>query len=52
MKGIADVRGVTIPKWIIFVIIPIGSILLTIQFFRMAWSRMIDIGGNRSPLKK
>ena len=42
IKGITDVRGVTIPKWIIFVIIPIGSIFLTIQFFRMAWSRLID----------
>src|SRR5512136_50204 len=41
IKGITDVRGVTIPKWIIFVIIPIGSILLTIQFFRMAWSRFV-----------
>jgi C4-dicarboxylate transporter, DctQ subunit len=42
MKGITDVRGVTIPKWIIFIIIPIGSILLTIQFFRMAWNRFVD----------
>jgi len=43
IKGITDVRGVTIPKWIIFVIIPIGSILLTIQFFRMAWSRLTQM---------
>ncbi len=43
IKGITDVRGVTIPKWIIFIIIPIGSILLTIQFFRMAWSKFIDM---------
>jgi C4-dicarboxylate transporter DctQ subunit len=42
IKEITDVRGVTIPKWIMFIIIPIGSILLTIQFFRMAWSRLID----------
>jgi TRAP-type C4-dicarboxylate transport system permease small subunit len=42
IKGITDVRGVTIPKWIIFIIIPIGSIFLTLQFFRMAWSRLID----------
>ena len=47
IKGITDVRGVTIPKWIIFVIIPIGSILLTIQFFRMIWSRFIDIKTGR-----
>jgi C4-dicarboxylate transporter, DctQ subunit len=42
-KGITDVRAVTIPKWTIFIIIPIGSIFLTIQFFRMAWSKLIDI---------
>jgi TRAP-type C4-dicarboxylate transport system permease small subunit len=43
IKGITDVRGVTIPKWIVFVIIPVGSILLTIQFFRMAWSRFVGL---------
>jgi TRAP-type C4-dicarboxylate transport system permease small subunit len=43
IRGITDVRAVTIPKWIIFIIIPIGSILLTIQFFRMAWSRFVDM---------
>jgi len=43
VRGINDVRAVTVPKWTIFVIIPIGSILLTLQFFRMAWSRLIDI---------
>jgi TRAP-type C4-dicarboxylate transport system permease small subunit len=43
MNGITDVRAVTVPKWTIFIIIPVGSIFLTIQFFRMAWSRLIDI---------
>jgi C4-dicarboxylate transporter DctQ subunit len=43
IKGITDVRAVTVPKWTIFIIIPIGSILLTIQFFRMAWTKLIDI---------
>jgi TRAP-type C4-dicarboxylate transport system permease small subunit len=43
IKGITDVRAVTVPKWTIFVVIPIGSVLLTIQFFRMAWSRFVDI---------
>jgi TRAP-type C4-dicarboxylate transport system permease small subunit len=46
-KGITDVRAVTIPKWTIFIIIPIGSIFLTIQFFRMAWSKLIDIRTER-----
>jgi len=43
LKGITDVRAVTVPKWTIFIIIPIGSILLTIQFFRMAWSRFVGM---------
>jgi TRAP-type C4-dicarboxylate transport system permease small subunit len=41
--GVTDVRAITVPKTAVFIIIPIGSILLTIQFFRMAWSRFIDI---------
>jgi len=43
MKGVTDVRAVTVPKWTIFIVIPIGSILLTIQFFRMAWSKLIRL---------
>ena len=43
LKGVTDVRAVTVPKWTIFIIIPIGSILLTIQFFRMAWSRFVGM---------
>jgi TRAP-type C4-dicarboxylate transport system permease small subunit len=43
LKGITDVRAVTVPKWVIFIIIPTGSILLTIQFFRMAWSRLVGM---------
>jgi TRAP-type C4-dicarboxylate transport system permease small subunit len=41
--GVTDVRAITVPKTAVFIIIPIGSILLTIQFFRMAWSRFVDI---------
>jgi len=41
--GVTDVRAITVPKTAVFIIIPIGSILLTFQFFRMAWSRFIDI---------
>ena len=36
-RNVNDVRGVTIPKWPVFIIIPVGSLLLAIQFFRMAW---------------
>jgi TRAP-type C4-dicarboxylate transport system permease small subunit len=45
--GVTDVRAVTVPKWIIFIIIPIGGILLTIQFFRMAWSKVIALREGR-----
>jgi TRAP-type C4-dicarboxylate transport system permease small subunit len=41
--GVTDVRAITVPKTAVFIIIPIGSIFLTIQFFRMAWNRFIDI---------
>ena len=43
INGVTDVRAVTVPKSAVFIIIPIGFILLTLQFFRMAWSRFIDI---------
>jgi TRAP-type C4-dicarboxylate transport system permease small subunit len=45
--GVTDVRAITVPKTAVFIIIPIGSIFLTIQFFRMAWSRFIDIKTGR-----
>ena len=41
IHGVTDVRAITIPKSAVFIIIPIGSILLTIQFFRMAWSKLV-----------
>ena len=41
--GVTDVRAITVPKTAVFIIIPIGSLFLTIQFFRMAWSGLIDI---------
>jgi len=42
VNNITDVRAVTIPKWMIFWVVPFGSGLLTIQFFRMAWHKVID----------
>ena len=47
IHGVTDVRAITVPKSAIFIIIPIGSILLTIQFFRTAWSRLTDIRTER-----
>jgi C4-dicarboxylate transporter, DctQ subunit len=47
VRGVTDVRAVTIPKWTVFIIIPIGSILLTIQFFRMAWGKFVSIKAGR-----
>ena len=47
INKVTDVRAVTVPKSAVFIIIPIGFILLTIQFFRMAWSRFMDIKAER-----
>jgi TRAP-type C4-dicarboxylate transport system permease small subunit len=47
IHGVTDVRAITVPKPAIFVIIPIGSILLTIQFFRTTWSKLTDIRAGR-----
>ncbi len=47
IHGVTDVRSITVPKSAIFIIIPIGSILLTIQFLRTAWSKLVDIRTGR-----
>lgn len=41
---VTDVRAITIPKAAIFMIIPIGSFFLTLQFFRMAWEKISKKG--------
>jgi C4-dicarboxylate transporter, DctQ subunit len=38
---VTDVRAVTVPKAAVFFIIPLGSLLLTVQFFRMSWNRLL-----------
>ena len=38
VEHITDVRAVTVPKYMVFIIIPIGSAFLGIQFFRMVWT--------------
>ncbi len=47
IHSVTDVRAITVPKSAIFVVIPIGSILLMIQFFRTAWTKLIDIRAGR-----
>ena len=47
INSVTDVRAVTIPKWIIFIIIPIGTLLLIIQFFRMAWGKVSELKAGR-----
>jgi len=46
-NGVTDVRAVTVPKWIVFIVIPMGSLLLTIQFFRMAWGKVLKLRTGR-----
>jgi C4-dicarboxylate transporter DctQ subunit len=43
VNGVTDVRAITVPKTDVFMIIPIGSLCLTLQFFRTAWSKLRDI---------
>lgn len=47
LHGVTDVRAMTVPKSAVFVIIPIGSLFLTIQFFRTAWSKLSEIRAGR-----
>lgn len=46
-ENITDVRGITVPKAAIFVIIPIGFLMLTIQFGRMLTDRIKSIRAER-----
>lgn len=43
LHGVTDVRAMTVPKSAVFIIIPIGSLFLTVQFFRIAWSKLGEI---------
>jgi TRAP-type C4-dicarboxylate transport system permease small subunit len=45
--GVTDVRAVTVPKSAVFMIIPVGSFLLTLQFLRMAWNKLVEIRTGR-----
>ncbi len=47
LHGVTDVRAMTVPKSAVFMIIPIGSIFLTIQFFRSAWNKLSEIRTGR-----
>ncbi|MCF8040436.1 MAG: TRAP transporter small permease, partial [Desulfohalobiaceae bacterium] len=37
-RGIIDVKGVDVPKYLILVVIPVGFLLLTLQFFRNVYT--------------
>jgi C4-dicarboxylate transporter DctQ subunit len=43
VEHITDVRAVTVPMYSVFIIIPIGSAFLVIQFFRMVWNELHTI---------
>ncbi|MBA4392512.1 MAG: hypothetical protein C0407_03065 [Desulfobacca sp.] len=47
VNGVTDVRAVTVPKWLVFSIIPLGSLFLTLQFFRIAWEKLLGIREGR-----
>lgn len=47
-NDVADVRAVTVPKWTVFAVIPLGSLFLTLQLFRSAWERARPAPGERA----
>jgi len=47
VHGVTDVRAMTVPKSAVFIIIPIGSLFLTVQFFRIAWNNLAEIRTGR-----
>lgn len=40
---VTDVRAVTVPKGAVFLVIPMGSFFLSLQFFRQAWREFSQI---------
>lgn len=46
-KGVTDVRAVTVPKAAIFIIIPVGFLMLSVQFLRMVGDRLKVTGEGR-----
>jgi len=38
-RGVNDVRAVTVPKWAVFGIIPVGTAFLCVQFYRIVRER-------------
>ncbi len=47
VNNVTDVRAVTVPKWTVYVIVPIGCLLLTIQFFRVVGTRITELRTGR-----
>ena len=47
INHVTDVRAVTVPKWSIYIIIPIGTFLLIVQFVRMAWESFSQARGGK-----
>jgi C4-dicarboxylate transporter DctQ subunit len=44
---VTDVRAVTVPKGAVFAIIPVGSLFLAFQFFRLAWNSFLAARNRR-----
>ncbi len=45
-RGIMDVKGITLPEYPLFVIIPVGSALLLLQFGAKAFRQFNSAGGD------
>lgn len=44
---VTDVRAVTVPKGAVFLVIPVGSLFLALQFFRLSWERFSELRRRR-----
>jgi TRAP-type C4-dicarboxylate transport system permease small subunit len=47
INHVTDVRAVTVPKWTVFIIIPVGTVFLIIQFARMAYGSFARARGGK-----
>jgi len=46
-RGVLDVNAVNVPEYMVFCIIPFGSIILCLQFVRTTWQGIMKYGSSR-----
>lgn len=54
IRGTPEIKTLSVPKWTMLWVIPYGSIMLAIQFWRQVlehWRQYRQLGGDRAPSK-